>query len=64
MYLNAALNQGRLLLENTRSEVRLLFKGGSYLRAALNNDFTVSLGPAAKKIKGEFSLPKLPQMPI
>ena len=38
---NAALIQGRLLLETIWPEVRLLFEGGSYLRAALNNDFTV-----------------------
>ena len=37
----AALNQGRLLLETILSEMRLLFEGGCYLRAALNNDFTV-----------------------
>ena len=38
---SAALIQGRLLLETILLEVRLLFEGGCYLRAALNNDFTV-----------------------
>ena len=34
----------RLLLQDSRLEVRLLFEGGSYMRAALNNDFTVIQG--------------------
>ena len=38
---SAALKQGWLLLETILLEVRLLFEGGCYLRAALNNDFTV-----------------------
>ena len=40
---NAAIIWGRLLLQSKALEMRLLFKGGSYLRAALNNDFTVSI---------------------
>ena len=39
---NAATIQGRLLLKMHPLDVRLQFKGGYYLRAATNSDFTVA----------------------